>query len=256
MPLASAPPIPRPGSAETGAPTERPLFRADWLRVVFIHYALDPKVLQPLVPFPLHLRENAAFVSLVAFTLENLRLCGCERLSQFLLRPVSNHEFLNVRTYVEVENATGIFFLAEWLSKLLAVPLGPPTFGLPYFHAAIAYEHGLGQLRGEVRGPRGRLQYRAVRPEAADWNLSARGSRDEFLLERYVAFTSWRGWSRFFRVLHDPWPITSICACVDESSLLAATGNWFSHASMVGAHYSPGVRNVFMGRPRLLPSRI
>ena len=40
--------------------SERPLLFADWTDAVFAHYALDPAVLQPLVPFELDLFEGRA----------------------------------------------------------------------------------------------------------------------------------------------------------------------------------------------------
>src|SRR3954454_24001483 len=78
-----------------------PLFRANWLRTVFIHFAVEPARLQPLVPFELDLFEGEAYVSLVAFSLERMRLGPLpESLCKWLLRAVSPCRFLNVRTYV------------------------------------------------------------------------------------------------------------------------------------------------------------
>ncbi len=50
-----------------------PLFLADWERAVFIHYEIDPEILQRAVPFQLHLRDGKAYVSLVAFTMRRMR---------------------------------------------------------------------------------------------------------------------------------------------------------------------------------------
>ena len=36
---------------------------------------------------------------------------------------------------------------------------------------------------------------------------------------------------------------------LDDDTLLASTGAWRDHARFVGAHYTPGLRNVWMGRP-------
>ena len=99
----------------------RPLFVADWRNVHFLHFEMEPDVLQAWVPYPLDLHEGRAYVSLVRFSMENLR-------SQFLpravLKPMSDHTFLNARTYVKAKRETGIFFLAEWLSKRFPVPFG------------------------------------------------------------------------------------------------------------------------------------
>ena len=51
-----------------------PLFFADWNRAVFVHYEVDPRALQRDVPFPLDLCKGRAYVSLVAFTMQGMRL--------------------------------------------------------------------------------------------------------------------------------------------------------------------------------------
>jgi uncharacterized protein len=78
------------------------------------------------------------------------------------------------------------------------------------------------------------------------------GSLDEFLLERYTAFTQWRNLRRFFRVWHQPWPVAPLAATVEDASLLDQTGDWISYARLVAAHYSPGVHDVWMGHPQFL----
>jgi hypothetical protein len=78
-----------------------PLFLADWLRVVFIHFEVDPDALQRDVPFALDLQQGRAYVSLVAFTMRDMhpRLGG--KLGALLFKPIATHNFLNVRTYVK-----------------------------------------------------------------------------------------------------------------------------------------------------------
>jgi uncharacterized protein YqjF (DUF2071 family) len=50
----------------------RPLLLADWKRAVFLHYEVDPAVLQKCVPYDLDLLDGRAYVSFVAFTLERM----------------------------------------------------------------------------------------------------------------------------------------------------------------------------------------
>src|SRR5438067_894904 len=79
---------------------DRPLFFAEWLDVVFIHFELEPRVLQSSVPFDLDLRDGRAYVSLVAFTQRRLRPAFGGRLAALFAAPLADHAFLNVRTYV------------------------------------------------------------------------------------------------------------------------------------------------------------
>lgn len=227
-----------------------PLFLADWERTVFIHYEAEPALLQRQIPFQLDLYEGRAFVSIVAFTLLRMRPRVGGRVGEWLFRPIASHGFLNVRTYVQQAGEPGIFFLAEWLSNSLSVWLGPRTFGLPYRPGKLDYAHAQhgDEIRGTVISPEGRLSYEA-RIASAPFEPCEAGSRDEFLLERYTAFTV-RGRRRcLFRVWHEPWRQTSIEIDVARDELIASTGAWWQSAECVGANYSPGVE-VWMGRPQ------
>jgi len=233
-----------------------PLFRGNWWSAVFIHYEVEPRALQRCVPFELDLREGRAYASLVAFTLRRMRPGLSGRVGEMLLRPLSEHGLLNLRTYVRVGGETGIYFLAEWLPNRLALPLGRPFFGLPYHFGQLAYRHDpeSGSISGEARSRRGVLRYRGEFADAAGFAPCDPDSRGEFLLERYTAFTEWRGLRRFFRVWHQPWLLRPVELKVSDDSLLQTTGNWHRYARMIGAQYSPGVEDVWMGQPQLLQS--
>jgi uncharacterized protein len=84
-----------------------PLFFADWLRTLMIHYEVDAGALQRVVPFELDLRDGRAFVSAVAFTLSGMRPRIASRVTGWLLKPIATHHFLNVRTYVRVNGEIG-----------------------------------------------------------------------------------------------------------------------------------------------------
>ena len=232
----------------------RPLFLADWMRAVFIHFETDPAALQKCVPFELDLRDGRAYVSLVAFTMERMRLSFAGRLGAWMLSAFSSQRFLNVRTYVRAADETGIYFLAEWLSSRLSVPLGPVIFGLPYHPARLEYRHAreVGEISGQVTPARGagRLSYRAKMDAGSAPSGCVAGSLEEFLMERYTAFTSWRGKRRLFHVWHEPWPQTPLREIeIHDRTLLASTGEWTRSAGCIGASFSEGVRGVWMGWP-------
>ncbi len=229
-----------------------PLFTADWERVLMLHYEVAPEKLQPFVPFELDVQDGKAYVSLVAFTMRGLRPTRGGRLAALPFAPIAPHEFLNVRTYVKHGGEHGIYFLAEWLPNLLSVAMGRPVFGLPYRWGKLNYlhEHERGMLFGSVRARDGRggLRYRAR--VGKTFAPCVAGSLEEFLMERYIAFTDWRGWKRCFRVWHEPWAQCEVEAEVLDDSLMALTGAWAQHARFVSANYSPGASGVWMGRPR------
>jgi len=230
-----------------------PLLVAGWRDVVMLHFAVDADALQREVPFAVERFEGRAFISLVCFTLVDMRPRWGGTLAKVLLRPVGTHRYLNVRTYVRHGDEHGIFFLAEWLSSRLATWLGAMPFGLPFRFGRLDYSHAVPAegVHGCVQAGEGKLAYRgnpAAREDASPTG-SAPGSLDEFLLERYTAFTARRGRRGFFRVWHPTWQARRIETHMDERSLLTAKWPWFEPAELVAAHHSRGFEEVWMGWP-------
>ncbi|HEY1050220.1 MAG TPA: DUF2071 domain-containing protein [Prosthecobacter sp.] len=232
-----------------------PLFQASWLDVVFLHFDADPALLQKEVPWELDLFEGRAFVSLVAFTMQDMRPRLGGRLAALPFKPIATHEFLNVRTYVKHAGEPGILFLKEWVPNPLSVALGPVVFGLPYRLGTLRYDNLFAQEvtgRVEDAGTGKVLVYSGQADERAVHEPCGAGSLDEFLVERYTAFTS-VGWlRRLFRIWHPPWPVVPLQVEIEDRSLLSLTGEWSHSARLVLAHHSPGIPDVWMGRPHLV----
>lgn len=227
-----------------------PLFLASWMRALFVHYEVDAEELQKVVPFELDLWEGKAIVSLVAFTIEGMRPFRGGRWTSWILAPLATHDFLNVRTYVKHGNDRGIYFLREFLPNRLAVQLGPRTFGLPYRYGATRYVHGGRHLEGEVESDGEAFRYRGTL--TAPCSVAEAGSREEFLAERYSAFTNLRPDrpKRCFQVWHRPWKLAPVNLEIAEDDLIRGLGSWAKKARFIGANYSPGVNDVWMGWPR------
>jgi len=81
-----------------------------------------------------------------------------------------------------------------------------------------------------------------------DLDVCAPGSLDEFLLDRYTAFTQFGKRRRFFRIWHKPWQQVPAKIQVATDNLIHSTGPWWRDARCTGANYSPGI-NVWMGWP-------
>jgi uncharacterized protein YqjF (DUF2071 family) len=240
-----------------------PLFIADWMRTLMIHYEVKTAALQQVVPFRLDLKDGRAFVSVVAFTLSGMRLRFGGRIAARLLSPISTHHFLNVRTYVTVNGESGIYFLAEWLSNRLSVTLGPLAFGLPYRFGRIRYDHEWNRpsandcssarpITGRVEDRQTVLAYAASLPSEPYFRECESASLTEWLMERYTAFTKFGNVRRFFRVWHQPWLQAPADTHVTEQSLLSQNWPLFRDARVVGANFAPGLTDVWMGWPHRL----
>jgi uncharacterized protein YqjF (DUF2071 family) len=234
-----------------------PLFTADWTEVLLIHLQVEPERLQPCVPFELDLYESWAYVSLVLFTMRRFRPARGGRLAQWFFRLLPAQQFLNVRTYVRCADEPGIHFIAEWISDRLACKLGPPLYCLPYRLGRHRQDHDLvaGQFHGCVTDAKTgcRLRYEArTRPAEETCHAVRPGSLDDFLLERYAAFNAVGRRRKAFRIWHPPWQQIPVQVFLSEDRLLSWNFPWLSHARFIGGNYSPGVLEVWMGRPRAI----
>ena len=229
-----------------------PLFLADWSGVVMAHFEVEPSRLQRLTSFALDLFQGRAFVSLVVFHMDRMRLRMLPRLSEPLFAPFTNSWFLNLRTYVRHGDEPGIQFLVEWLSNRLSVPLGGPLYGLPYRAGLFDFHRAGGERRICVQPREGGGRFESgFDPMGLD-EMSHPGSQTEFLMERYMAFTDHCGTRRRFRIWHPAWLPQSCRVVKCDASILAATFSELSDARLVSVTCSDGVSDVWMGRPERL----
>jgi Uncharacterized conserved protein len=242
-------------SAESDAAQQRllsvrgdPFLFADWERILFLHFAIAPELLRPLIPPPLELDlyEGQAYLSLVAVTMRNFRPGPLSFTWAFRL--IRCQRFLNVRTYVHHRGEPGAFFLWGWLSRPLPLPL--PTFDLPCAFAKIDYQHDYesGTLRGDVKAGDCDFSYRAAIDPQGTFHPCNPGSLSEFAMERYSGFFARGNRARMFRAWHLPWLQASADVSINENRLLTTKFSWFKEARLVGADFAPGFKRVSLGR--------
>lgn len=256
VPAIASEPSPRlsdEGRARLLSQPGEPLFLAAWKQVLFIHFEVDAAVLSPAIPFELDLYQDRAYVSLVAFTMRDLRPRRGGHIAAGMFKLVAAQRFLNVRTYVRHHGERGIYFITEWLSDWLSVQLGPWLYGLPYRFAKVDYRYTDEEgYAGMVEAANGDCFQCLTRAEAREPLVPCKnGSRDEFLLERYTAYTRTHSIRRRFRIWHPPWPQKRVRVSITSDTLLQKTWPWFREAQPIGANYSPGFDEVWMGRAAL-----
>jgi uncharacterized protein len=184
-----------------------PLMHQTWDKLLFLHWSMKPEMLRPLIPSSLDIDtwEGMAWVGVTPFTLRGIRPPWLPALPL-----VSQSLELNVRTYVRQGRVPGIWFLSLDASNSLAVWASRVGFALPYFRAEMDLK-----MRSDSFEFRSRRIHADSAPGKfhAKWQLGARlpeavpGTRDFFLIERYVLYSSSGG--RLYRawVHHRPWPL-------------------------------------------------
>ena len=110
-------------------PQQSWMYYQEWNRVLFLHYQVPVELLHDLIPKELTIDsfEGTAYISIVPFTMENIR-------PRFLpsLDFVSNFGEINVRTYVVKDGRRGVYFLNIEAEKYLSAFLSKKLSGLPY----------------------------------------------------------------------------------------------------------------------------
>src|SRR5256886_15958324 len=103
--------------ARSARSTMRPFLTADWRYLAMLNFAVDPKILQPLVPVETELdfHDGRTFLSVVGFLFLNTRVIG-------LPIPLHrNFEEVNLRFYVRRKSANewrrGVVFVRELVPR-------------------------------------------------------------------------------------------------------------------------------------------
>jgi uncharacterized protein YqjF (DUF2071 family) len=214
-----------------------------WESMLFLHWPLEARALEPLVPPELTVDtcDGHAWVGVTLFSVTGARLRGLPEvpgLSAF-------HE-VSVRTYVHREGCDpGVWFLSLDASSPATCALARLAVGLPYFPARISRGHvaevqsyrALRWGRDDER-PRFSASWRAV--AGADF-LARPGTLEYFLTERYFLYS--RAWGRRLlrqQVHHRPWLLRPAERVEVNDTLTGADGlPPFSGPPL--AHDSPGV---------------
>jgi uncharacterized protein YqjF (DUF2071 family) len=182
-----------------------------WRHILFAHWQVLPELLLPHLPTGLELdtREGAAWISVVAFHLERVRLRGLPPLGF-----CSNFLELNLRTYVRLNGEPAIYFLSIHAGNRLAVGLARRLTPLPYAFAQMTYDRQHHDWRFESHRPRskgGQLLFQAEFSPVVGRREVKADSLDAWLLERYVAYVAGEhGRLRRMSVQHPPWQVQDV----------------------------------------------
>jgi len=229
-------------------PLERWRWRQSWLDLAFIHYRADADALRARLPDGLRLQEfdGSAWVGVVPF-----RMHGVVPRPLPVVAGMMSFPELNVRTYVEAEGRSGVWFFSLDTDSTIAVAGGRGVYRLPYFRARMSHcwKDGWVAFSGErIREPvRFTARYRGTGTEAR----AAAGTFEHWIAERYCLYSVGKsdGLNRV-EVHHGPWPLQRAEILVEENDLLTAAGIEPLDPAPV-CHFSKGVDVVSYSAKRV-----
>lgn len=208
-----------------------------------LHIPIDAAELLPHVPkeLELDLYDGDAWISIFPFKIKNLQFKG-------LPKPPYIHEFLelNVRTYVKYKNIPGIYFFSLDAAKIMPV-IGARLGTLPYYKAKMKTSEINGWIEYYSRrqlvsgkGPYFKGRYKPI----STAGMSAAGTLDYWLFERYYLFNTIGGSIVSVGIHHLPWQPAKAEVIYEKNALNSLLpGNLKGQA--VRAHYVKELEVIF-----------
>ena len=247
----STTPSPRQRLDERTRPVGRPVMYQRWSRLLFLHWVVDPKLIQARLPrgLTVDIWEERAYLGIVPFSMQRIRPRGFPPLPG-----ISDFLEINVRTYVhDSAGRPGVWFFSLDCNQPLAVWTARMLFHLPYEHARMRANRsaaGCIEFRTKRRGAHheSRFQYDAGPLES----VAVPGTLEFFLTERYTLFSMDRGGGLFAgRVHHPPYPLASAEVGGWDADLAISQGLLALDDRFVHAVASRGVEVEVFGLERL-----
>ncbi len=209
------------------------VLRQTWRNLLFAHWPLPAEALRALVPQSLQLDTYAgqAWLGVVPFLMRNVHPRGLPSVPG-----LSHFAELNVRTYVcmaekqdgQTVDKPGVYFFSLDAANPVAVALARALFRLPYHYAKMAgWESSRGWIeyrshRCEMDAPPADFAAR-YRPTGPVY-LSARGSLEHWLTERYALYTvDSAGRPYIGEIHHSQWPLQPAVAELQPQKLVGAS---------------------------------
>jgi len=241
--------VPEPVSVDPPHGPAPTLLTQSWLDLAFLHWALDPAEVAPLLPpgtVP-DTFDGATYVGLVAFRMHRVgwfRLPGVPYLGSF---PETN-----VRLYsVDEHGRRGVVFRSLDASRLLPVAVGRWAFGLPYVWSGMSVRRDGDTVSYRSRrrwpGPRGARSALAVR---IGERVAEPTALEHFLTARWALHTPFLGRARYLPNVHPRWPLHRARLLSYDEDLLAAAGVTRPPNPPASVLWSPGVPVRFLPPPR------
>jgi uncharacterized protein YqjF (DUF2071 family) len=194
---------PEPVTREPPPLRGRVISTQSWRDVTFLHWAVDPRFVAPLLPAGTQpdLHEGRTYVGLVPFRMVRLTLGRGPALPY-----VGTFLETNVRVYsVDRTGRRGVVFLSLDTDRALVVPTVRAIVGPPYRWARMRVARTGDVLTYDARVRTGRrpashVSVRVGRPREAT-------PLDDFLTARWGAHVRRRGGTTFVANRHPPWPL-------------------------------------------------
>lgn len=182
-------------------PNEKWKFYQEWNNAIFLHFKVNLEELKKHVPKELEidLFQGESWVSVVAFTMEKIRPKNIPAFS-----PISNFHEINIRTYVKMNNKTGVYFLSIEGGTKLSCKIAKFISDLPYRYSTIErtsklYSSSNLDFKDELC-----FEFEIGK------QIELKSELDNWLTERYALFQETDNYINEYEIHHLPWVVKDV----------------------------------------------
>lgn len=221
-------------------PPGRWMWRQRWEQLAFIHYRIEAAALRALIPDELEIQEfgGSAWIGVVPFLMADVSMRTLPSIV-----PMRRFPELNVRTYVQGNGRSGVWFFSLDADCWPIVLGGRWLYGLPYHKARMAHVSVGDAMEFQSTRRDGGSRFRSSFQPIGDVFHASTGSFEHWAAERYCLYSKDRRGLLSLDVHHKPWPLQKASVVVHENALLDAAGLVFEKQEAV-CHFSTGVEVV------------
>ncbi|HEX7063853.1 MAG TPA: DUF2071 domain-containing protein [Bacillales bacterium] len=189
----------------------------NWRHVLFAHWPVDPDLIRPYIPdtLELDLYDGQAWIGYIFLKINGVRL-RYTPVVPFL----SSYPELNVRTYVNYGDKSGVYFFSLDADHLPVVMGARSLFYLPYTLSKIAVKKDRKGIACNCRRVGSSKTFEARYWPASETFCAEKGSLDYWLSERYCLYTEHDGGLYRCDILHEPWPLQQAEAEISKNTMM------------------------------------
>ena len=233
----------------------RTVFTQRWRDVVFLHWAVDPSLVAPLMPAGTRpdVHDGATFVGLIPFRMERIGLLGTPGVPY-----LGSFAETNVRLYsVDAQGRRGVVFRSLDAERLLPVLAARWIARLPYSWSRMRIERDgdLLTYASQRRWPGPRGAHSTIRLRVGE-RLTEPEPLAHFLTARWGLHRPGRNGPVYWPNEHEEWPLHWGELLELSEGLVGAAGVPLSAGAPDSVLFSPGVDVRFgpVVRPARAPS--
>ena len=182
-------------------PKEKWKYYQEWNNAIFLHFRVELEELKQYVPKELEidLFQSEPWISIVAFTMEKIRPKNIPAFS-----PISNFHEINIRTYVKMNNKTGVYFLSIEGGTKLSCKIAKFISDLPYRYSTIdrsykSYSSSNSNFKDELY-----FDFKIGK------EIENKSELDNWLTERYSLFQDTKKHINQYEIHHLPWLVSDV----------------------------------------------